>query len=97
MVRGSHCRYPENNPSKYRGVFNEFSMSGSGIRSLLLLGPDKNFALETYGENSKCFEHTDQMWDEKNCKQIRQWMHWGSGCYAYQCREGRLHVMVSLD
>lgn len=72
VVRGSHCRYPENNPR-----------------------PDKNFALETYGENSKCFEHTDQMWDEKNCKQIRQWMHWGSGCYAYQCREGRLHVMVT--
>lgn len=56
--------------------------------------PDKNFALEKYGENSRCFEHTNHMWEEKSCGQMRQWMHWGSGCYGYRCQNGRLHVLV---
>jgi len=57
--------------------------------------PDKNFALEVYGENSKCFDHTNQMWEEQTCKQVRQWQHWGSGCYEYICQNGRLHIIVS--
>lgn len=56
--------------------------------------PDKNFALEVYGENSRCFDHTDQMWEEQTCRQIRQWQHWGSGCYRYSCHNGRLHILV---
>ncbi|CAG9855098.1 unnamed protein product [Phyllotreta striolata] len=56
--------------------------------------PDKNFALEKYGEKSRCFEHTNQMWEEKSCRQMRQWQHWGSGCYAYRCENGRLHILV---
>ncbi|XP_050314645.1 leishmanolysin-like peptidase [Anthonomus grandis grandis] len=56
--------------------------------------PDKNFALEKYGENSRCFEHTNHMWEEKSCRQLRQWMHWGSGCYGYRCQNGRLHILV---
>ncbi|CAG9768000.1 unnamed protein product [Ceutorhynchus assimilis] len=56
--------------------------------------PDKNFALEKYGENSRCFEHTNHMWEEKSCGQLRQWMHWGSGCYGYRCQNGRLHILV---
>ncbi|XP_060515832.1 leishmanolysin-like peptidase [Cylas formicarius] len=55
---------------------------------------DKNFALEKYAKNSKCFEHTNHMWEEKSCGQIRQWRHWGSGCYAYRCQNGRLHILV---
>ena len=34
------------------------------------------------------------MWEEKSCSQVRQWQHWGSGCYQYQCQEGRLHMSV---
>ncbi|KAL1492801.1 hypothetical protein ABEB36_010985 [Hypothenemus hampei] len=56
--------------------------------------PDKNFALEKYGSNSKCFDHTNRMWEEKSCRQLRQWMHWGSGCYSYRCLNGRLHILV---
>ncbi|KAI4464429.1 leishmanolysin-like peptidase [Holotrichia oblita] len=56
---------------------------------------DKNFALETYGVQSKCFDHTNDMWEERSCKQTRQWQHWGSGCYVYHCRLGRLHISVS--
>lgn len=56
--------------------------------------PDKNFALEYYGSNSRCFDHTDQMWEEQTCTQIRQWQHWGSGCYQYKCYNGRLHILV---
>jgi len=61
-----------------------------------VLDPDKNFALEVYGENSKCFDHTNQMWEEQTCKQVRQWQHWGSGCYEYICQNGRLHIIVSF-
>jgi len=55
---------------------------------------DRNFALERYSGGSKCFDHTDQMWEERSCHQVRQWQHWGSGCYEYKCRDGRLDVVV---
>lgn len=41
---------------------------------------DKNFALEYYGPDSKCFNHKDK-WKERTCYQSRHWQHWGSGCY----------------
>jgi len=56
--------------------------------------PEKNFALETYGPSSRCFNHNHQMWEEKTCTQVRQWQHWGSGCYNYTCRDGRIHLQV---
>ena len=34
------------------------------------------------------------MWEEMNCEQVRQWQHWGSGCYKYHCKKGRLHIEV---
>lgn len=43
--------------------------------------PEKNFALEYYGPGSKCFNHNKEMWEERTCQQVRQWQHWGSGCY----------------
>ncbi|CAH2083494.1 unnamed protein product [Euphydryas editha] len=55
---------------------------------------DVNFALENYGEHSKCFDHSDRVWEQKSCRQIREWQHWGSGCYKYKCENGRLHVVV---
>lgn len=72
VVRGSQCKFEENNPHH-----------------------EKNFALEKYGHESKCFEHTEKMWEERSCKQTREWQHWGSGCYSYSCRSGRLHIHVS--
>ncbi|XP_044592458.1 leishmanolysin-like peptidase isoform X1 [Cotesia glomerata] len=57
--------------------------------------PEKNFALENYGPYSRCFDHTNDMWEERTCKQARQWQHWGSGCYQYRCEAGRLHIMVA--
>ena len=57
-------------------------------------GQDRNFALESYGTRSKCFDHTDEMWEERSCQQVRQWQHWGSGCYEYKCADGRLHIVV---
>lgn len=35
------------------------------------------------------------MWEEKSCQQVRQWQHWGSGCYEYQCENSRLHILVA--
>ncbi|CAH0757706.1 unnamed protein product [Diatraea saccharalis] len=55
---------------------------------------DVNFALENYGQHSKCFDHSDRVWEQKSCRQIREWQHWGSGCYKYKCENGRLHIMV---
>lgn len=34
------------------------------------------------------------MWEERSCYQTREWQHWGSGCYMYNCTEGRLHILV---
>ena len=59
-----------------------------------LSGDDRNFALESYGVGSKCFDHTERMWEERSCSQVRQWQHWGSGCYNYICEEQRLHMQV---
>ncbi|XP_063706190.1 leishmanolysin-like peptidase [Culicoides brevitarsis] len=56
---------------------------------------EKNFALEKYGSHSKCFDHTNQMWEERSCKQTREWQHWGSGCYDYKCANGHLHIIVA--
>lgn len=73
VVRGSQCKFEENNPHK-----------------------EKNFALEAYGgQHSKCFEHTEKMWEERNCHQTREWQNWGSGCYKYSCSGGRLHIHIS--
>ncbi|XP_052748190.1 leishmanolysin-like peptidase isoform X2 [Galleria mellonella] len=55
---------------------------------------DVNFALENYGQHSKCFDHSDRVWEQKSCRQIREWQHWGSGCYKYKCESGRLHIIV---
>lgn len=66
------------------------------VRWILFLDPDKNFALEKYGPHSRCFDHTNDMWEERTCKQARQWQHWGSGCYLYKCETGRLHIMVNI-
>ncbi|XP_073999551.1 leishmanolysin-like peptidase, invadolysin isoform X2 [Rhodnius prolixus] len=55
---------------------------------------DKNFALEQYGPNSRCIDHTDRLWEERTCKQVRQWLHGGSGCYPYVCENGFLHIIV---
>ena len=56
--------------------------------------PEKNFALESYGLSSKCFNHYNQ-WEERTCTQVRQWQHWGSGCYEYTCSDGRLNLVIS--
>ena len=56
---------------------------------------ERNFALEKYGTRSKCFDHTDKMWEERSCVQVRQWQHWGSGCYQYYCsNDNRLVINV---
>uniref|UniRef100_A0A4D5RX53 Leishmanolysin-like peptidase n=1 Tax=Ixodes scapularis TaxID=6945 RepID=A0A4D5RX53_IXOSC len=56
---------------------------------------EKNFALEYYGPGSKCFNHNKEMWEERTCHQVRQWPHWGSGCYKYACANGRLQIEVA--
>jgi leishmanolysin-like peptidase len=71
VVRGSQCKFEENNPN-----------------------PEKNFALEKYGVHSKCFEHSNKMWEERSCHQTREWQHFGSGCYTYSCKNGRIHIHV---
>ena len=57
--------------------------------------PEKNFALESYSSSSKCLNHNQDMWEERTCTQVRQWQHWGSGCYQYSCHDGQLHIQVA--
>ncbi|XP_063608213.1 leishmanolysin-like peptidase [Penaeus indicus] len=56
--------------------------------------PERNFALESYTRDSKCFNQQKE-WTERKCYSIRQWQHWGSGCYQYMCADGRLHIIVA--
>nr|XP_027196762.1 leishmanolysin-like peptidase [Dermatophagoides pteronyssinus] len=57
---------------------------------------EKNFALEHYGIDSKCMNHGDEMWVERTCQEIRQWQHWGSGCYQYRCTEdGFISILIA--
>ena len=34
--------------------------------------------------------------DNNGNEQVRQWQHWGSGCYNFTCQEQRLHMQVAL-
>ena len=42
-------------------------MKNNGI---ITAGEERNFALEVYGEESKCFDHTESMWEERSCSQV---------------------------
>lgn len=55
---------------------------------------ENNFALEYYGPGSKCFNHNKEMWEERTCHQVRNWQHWGSGCYKVRCSAPCSHVRV---
>ena len=37
---------------------------------IISVGEERNFALEVYGEDSKCFDHTESMWEERSCSQV---------------------------
>lgn len=99
IVRGSQCQFEDNNPSNCK-LYSCLSIQPNNKpRAFCILfkltEPEKNFALESYGNHSKCFDHTDNMWEERSCRQTREWQHWGSGCYRYRCENGRLHIMVN--
>lgn len=93
VVRGSQCRFEDNNPSELtcclERTFNKIN------NYFFILEAEKNFALESYGTDSKCFDHSENMWEERSCRQTREWQHWGSGCYKYKCENRRLHILVS--
>ncbi|CAL4093643.1 unnamed protein product, partial [Meganyctiphanes norvegica] len=55
---------------------------------------ERNFALEDYMGGSACFNHARD-WTERTCHHLRQWQHWGSGCYQYMCVDGYLHIIVA--
>ena len=41
------------------------------LKRKIISGEDRNFALESYGSESKCFDHTETMWEERSCSQVR--------------------------
>lgn len=93
-IRGSNCLYEENNPRKFSFFPRLLVTDFNPFFFYCIQGPERNFALELYGPKSKCFEHSGSMWEERTCRQVRQWQHWGSGCYEYACQAGRLHIIV---
>lgn len=46
-----------------------------------------NYALESYGKQSRCFEQGRQ-WTGKKGLLTRTMLDWGSGCYRYYCDDG---------
>jgi len=54
---------------------------------------DSNYALESYGQNSRCFGQASQ-WEQKSCTMLKQWTRYGSGCYKYKCTDGRLNIIL---
>ena len=38
--------------------------------------------------------HDNNDSDDNDDDQVRQWQHWGSGCYNFTCQEQRLHMQV---
>lgn len=71
-----YCPYKQ----EFTWKFNDIVIRGSQC-SFVENSPnsDKNFALEHYGENSKCF-YNKEMWQERTCFHLRQWGHYGSSC-----------------
>lgn len=54
---------------------------------------ESDYALENYGEESRCFEQGSK-WNQKSCNAMKQWRRYGAGCYNYRCEEGRVHIVV---
>ncbi|XP_032242043.1 leishmanolysin-like peptidase isoform X2 [Nematostella vectensis] len=46
-----------------------------------------NYALESYGATSRCFEQ-GRPWQAKRGLLTRTMLDWGSGCYRYRCKDG---------
>lgn len=97
IIRGSHCHFVENNPSKFSFLSHLLNcvIKLNVVYKQSIIEAEKNYALESYGQGSKCFDHGDAMWEERTCHQTREWQHWGSGCYKYNCSDGRLHIQVA--
>ncbi|XP_028966877.1 leishmanolysin-like peptidase [Galendromus occidentalis] len=84
----------------YCPFIQEFTWANSGRNSECSFAvnqpsPGKNFALETYGKESRCF-HTDR-WKESNCATVRHWQNWGSACYQHRCDNGLLEIILSTN
>ena len=54
----------------------------------------KNYALETYGNSSTCFEQTVK-WTKKKCGVHWTASNWGSGCYKHACEQDSLKIIIS--
>ncbi|XP_078581847.1 leishmanolysin-like peptidase [Branchiostoma floridae x Branchiostoma japonicum] len=53
-----------------------------------------NYALEYYGQDSKCVEQ-GRAWMKEDCRQRAPAVDWGSGCYKYRCTNQGLIVDVA--
>lgn len=57
------------------------------------LEQDKNYALESYGSNSRCFEQLGK-WTRQKCGVRWTATNWGSGCYKYLCELDSLKIEI---
>lgn len=53
----------------------------------------ENYALESYGQESKCVEQ-ERQWTAQRGLLTRTMLDWGSGCYKYSCTNNSLHIIV---
>ena len=86
----------------YCPFYQKFSLTKSAHKaretSCHILGnsPERfeNYALESYGPQSKCVEQ-ERQWTAQKGLLTRTSLDWGSGCYQYSCSYGRLHIIVA--
>lgn len=57
------------------------------------LEQDKNYAVESYGSNSGCFEQLGK-WTRRKCGVRWTAANWGSGCYKYICEPDSLKIDI---
>ena len=55
---------------------------------------ESDYALENYGEESRCFEQGSK-WNQKSCNAMKQWRRYGAGCYNY--RDAKCHPSDSFE
>ena len=90
VVLADFCSY-------YQGF--TWTTKGEDIRSSSCMSPhnnpeqDKNYALESYSSNSRCFEQLGK-WTKRKCSVRWTATNWGSGCYKYICEPDSLKIEI---
>ncbi|EDO33070.1 predicted protein, partial [Nematostella vectensis] len=74
--------------SKGAGLLGSYCLSSSNQKT-----EEKNYGLEYYGSDAKCFLQ-GQVWEKSKCAVRWISVDWGSGCYKYRCDQDGLKIII---